>query len=45
MAGISIETQRRLKELLLEIAKGEQALELQRQRLASMENFDPYSAF
>jgi len=34
-----------LKNLLLEIARGEQKIELIRQKLASFDDFEPYVAF
>ena len=42
---LTFETLRLLKNLLLDIARGEQKLELIRQRLASFEDFEPYTAF
>lgn len=42
---LTYETQRILKNLMLEIARGEQKVELMRQKLAAMEDFEPYVAF
>ena len=42
---LTIETQRLLKNLLLEIGRGEMRIELLRQKLASFEDFEPYVAF
>ena len=42
---LTIETQRLLKNLLLEIGLGEMRIELLRQKLASFEDFEPYVAF
>lgn len=42
---LTFETLRLLRTLLLELARGEQKIELIRQKLASFENFEPYVAF
>lgn len=42
---LTYETLRILKTLLLEVGHQEQKIELIRQRLASMDNFEPYVAF
>jgi Ca2+-binding EF-hand superfamily protein len=42
---LTYETQRILKNLILEIGRGEMKLELIRQKLASFEDFEPYVAF
>lgn len=34
-----------MKKLLLTISKGEKSIERQRQRLAKLNNFEPYAAF
>ena len=39
------ETQRLLRNLLLEIGRNEQKIELIRQKLASFDDFEPYVAF
>ena len=39
------ETQRLLKNLLLEISRGEMKIELIRQKLASYDDFEPFVAF
>ena len=42
---LTYETLRLLKNLLLEVAKGEEIAELSRQSLAKIEDFEPYVAF
>ena len=42
---LTSETKRLLKNLLVEIAKGEMQIELVRQKLASFADFEPYVAF
>ena len=42
---LTIETQRLLKNLLLEIGRNEMKIELFRQKLASFDDFEPYVAF
>jgi hypothetical protein len=42
---LSHEMQQLLKRLLLTISKGEKSIEKQRQKLASLEYFEPYAAF
>lgn len=42
---LTYETLRLLKNLLFEIAKGEEIAELSRQSLAKIEDFEPYVAF
>ena len=42
---LTFETLRILKNLLLEISHGEQKLEDIRQKLAAMDNFEPYVGF
>mmetsp|Transcript_7232 Transcript_7232/g.5498 ORF Transcript_7232/g.5498 Transcript_7232/m.5498 type:complete len:107 (-) Transcript_7232:557-877(-) len=43
--SLTFETSRILKNFLLEVARHEQKIELIRQRLAGMDNFEPYVAF
>jgi hypothetical protein len=42
---LTYETQRILKNLILEVGRGEMKIELIRQKLASFEDFEPYVAF
>lgn len=42
---LTYETQRILKNLLLEVGRGEMRIELLRQKLASFDDFEPYVAF
>lgn len=42
---LTYETLRILKNLFLEVSRGEQIIELIRQTLAGMNNFEPYVAF
>ena len=43
--GLSHENQELLKRLLITISKGERSIERQRQVLASLNRFEPHSAF
>ena len=43
--GISIDDKDLLKRLLITISKGERSIERQRQVLASVDRFEPHSAF
>lgn len=42
---LSIETEKRLAKLLLTLADGDKAVELNKQVLVDQHNFDPYSVF
>ena len=44
-SGLSFDNQLLLKKLLVTIAKGEKAIERQRQVLAGLRKFEPHAAF
>ena len=45
MPALSMESQAKLKDLIVATAKGEMAIEKQRQQLARQPSFEPYSMF